>query len=206
MDNKTEDLLTDYLHGALDDADRAQLEEQLRSDELLRQQLTALRAAQRQMISGISAEIQAQAPPASMSFAAISADIQRRPYMRLRSRLSSSLVAFAALAILLFAVAYSLPDQNLPSEGNAATPPVLFEVSSTPTATPILSLTLTTNASSLPTRTPSSSIPSNSTIVTSTPPATPEANKFETAPLRVAEAAFESSTIPTRVPHNFDSR
>lgn len=160
MDKKTQDLLIDYLHHALSGAERSALEDRLRADSDLRQQLSAMRQMQQSMQSAVSAEINDQLPSASMTFAGVSADVlARRTRSPLRTRLMSSLTAIAAIAVLLFAVIYSLPDQiDFPVEGNASTlaPPPISDDAITPTAP--LTPTLTPGPSSIPSR-PNSSIP-----------------------------------------------
>lgn len=164
MDKTTQDLLIDYLHNALPAAERSALETRLRDDSDFMAELTRLRNLQQQVKGGVSAEISQARPPASMTFDAISSDVlSRRPGRSRYSRVYSSLTAFAALAILLFSVIYSLPDRpEGPIEGSAATATVSAPVEALPqfetTATPTMTPTIGSGDSSIPSRN-NSSIP-----------------------------------------------
>lgn len=160
MSKQTDQRLIDYLHNALSDADRATLEQALRDDPALMARLQRLRRFQQQTQQAISAELNAQQPPASMTFEAISAELStHRPDAPLRSRILSGLSAFAAIAVLLFAVIYSLPDPvEVQFEGSGATVTTTTIEALLPvvTATPSFTQTLTPGGSSIP---PRSSIP-----------------------------------------------
>ena len=177
MDKTTQHLLIDYLHNALSDADRSALEARLRDEADLMAELSQLRKLQQQVKGGVSAEISRVRPPASMTFDVVSGDIlNRRPRRGRFSRLSSGLTAFAALAILIFSVIYSLPDRpDVPLEGSAATATVSAPIEALPqfetTPTPTLTPTLGSGESSIPTR-------SNSSIPVPTPETTPEPESF----------------------------
>lgn len=167
MDKTTQHLLIDYLHNALSDADRSALEARLRDDAELMAELSRLRKLQQQVVGGVSAEISQARPPASMTFDVVSAEVlSRRPGRGRFSRLSSGLTAFAALAVLLFSVIYSLPDRpDVPIEGSAATATVSAPIEALPqfetTPTPTLTPTIGSGDSSIPSR-GESSIPSPS--------------------------------------------
>ncbi len=179
----SEQTLIDYLHGALSDAERVAFEDRLRDDSALRDRLGTQRQLQQRLRGVVSAEISSQDPPASMTFAAISSDVlKRQPRANALSRFASSLAAFAAIGVMLFALIYSLPDQaDGPIEGSGATPTVVVTTVNAlePVApiTPTLTTTPTNNTS-IPDDRPKTSIPtreSDSSIPPSPEP-TPEAN------------------------------
>ena len=112
--------LIDYIHHALSDSDKRQVEAALRDDAALRQHVSDLRALQTDIKRSLSAEINAQAPSHNMSYAAIAQTVRsNRPKGRYGRQWQwvSRLVGIAALFVLGFAFMYSLSDRDPIQEG-----------------------------------------------------------------------------------------
>ncbi len=175
--------ILDYLHDALDHDARARFETRLREDADLRAEVGRVRRLQRRISENVRGDLNAVEPPTAMTFAAIAPRIRRR--VPFRQRFVYTFAAFAAVIVLFFAIAYSLPnDAGQPIEGGLTTPIPTVTVFTINTVTP-LSVTLTTNtmnAPSIPIRTPTPSgenllesptlAPGNNTLITRTPLAT----------------------------------
>ncbi len=176
--------ILDYINGVLDEKAQLQFETQLREDAELRDQVARTRRVQRRLSEQVRGNINLVEPPASMTFAAIAPHVRRRvPFAQ---RIGYTFAALAAVVVLFFAVAYSLPDDvRQPLEGGVTTPIPTVDVFTINTATP-LTLTLTTNAvnaPSIPVRTPtpegenlleSPTVTGVDSIITRTPLATEE--------------------------------
>ena len=164
--------IIDYLHSAMDDAQRAAFEARMRDDATLRAEVMRQRKIQRGLSAAVEGQIASAEPPATMTFAAIAPNIRRKPSVY--QRFSYSFAAIAAIVVLFFAVAYSLPDDSTrPTEGN----PIVVTVVSTPFSTVEITTTLTittnsVNAPSIPVRTPTPLLESSTggnSIITRTP-------------------------------------
>lgn len=147
--------ILDYINGTLNEVERSQFEERLREDVNLREQVARTRRLQRRLSENVRGDINAIETPPTMTFAAIAPRVRRRA--SIYQRISYTFAALAAVIVLFFAVAYSLPDESRqPIEGGVTTLIPTVEVFTINTVTP-LTLTLTTNAvnaPSIPIRTP----------------------------------------------------
>jgi uncharacterized membrane protein len=181
------DQILDYLHGALDDSGRSKFELRMREDATLRNQVATMRRLQQHISENVRGNINAIEPPSTMTFAAIAPRLRQR--ISLRQRMGYTFAAFAAVLILFFAVAYSLPvETRQPIEGGVTTPIPTVNLLTISTITP-LTLTLTTNAvnaPSIPIRTPTPSsesllesptVASGNSLITRTPLATEKGNR-----------------------------
>lgn len=108
MDNEQ---IIAYVHHTMSSAEKAAFEVRLRDDAALRRAVANERSTMRRVAGLVSAEINSAAPPSRMSFDAIAHKVaQRRPRTRWHENFATSLVAAAALIVIVFAVIYSLPD------------------------------------------------------------------------------------------------
>lgn len=154
-----------YIHNMLTPEQMDQVEQAMRADETVRERLADLRLTQRVLSNGISAEIQSQLPPSSMSYSGIADEVKRRrgsPRQSLQMRWLSGLAALMAVFVLVSAVIYSIDDRDTSNEGSGARITVTVEEAPalqqlTPDATP--SPTPDGGTATLPTRTPEPIIP-----------------------------------------------
>lgn len=142
--------LIDYVHGTLPPQEREAVEQALRTDPSLQNQIKEIRKTQERMQGLVSAEINAAPIPATMQYSAISAQVKnRKPKLRSpRLRFLTQFAAIASILILGFAIWYSLPDSDNGIEAGAPNPTTII---STPTIPALPTITPTIDPNATPT-------------------------------------------------------